>query len=138
MESADQSSTVFLTLPWSILWPRDDPGRLEIGWSPFCHLCCLIQSCSPSQRLLGAGLSPPSLSVEDVLFQILRYGLGALFRNRRLGAILSMPFFWVRFIDDAAPASHASDCASGVFFLGRRSEQPIRPSDMPAFFKGVQ
>ncbi len=73
-----------------------------------------------------------------VLFQTLRYALGGAVRNRRLGSLLAAPFFWLRFLDRLADSHHASDCASGVYFLGRRAEQPLSPSAMPSFFKGVR
>lgn len=74
----------------------------------------------------------------SVLFQVLRYAFGAAVGNRRLGSKLAIPFFWLRFIDRLASRSHASDCASGVFFLGRRSETALKPREMPSFFRGVQ
>jgi SAM-dependent methyltransferase len=71
------------------------------------------------------------------LFLQLRYFAGAVFRNRRLGGLVTLPFFWLRFIDRMIPSSHASDMASGVYFLGRKSERAVRPDEMPAFFRGV-
>ena len=55
----DHSSTVALTVP---LLPMDEPGLLAVRtiWSEssrFLHACCLIQSCSPSHRRLGARLT---------------------------------------------------------------------------------
>ncbi|MCR9150541.1 MAG: methyltransferase domain-containing protein [Rhodobacteraceae bacterium] len=73
-----------------------------------------------------------------VLFQILRYALGAAVGNRWLGSRLTLPFFWVRFLDRLADRAHASDTASSVFFIGRRSEKALRPQDMAALFRGVQ
>jgi SAM-dependent methyltransferase len=71
------------------------------------------------------------------LFQMLRYVAGALLRNRKLGSLAALPFFWLRFFDRLVPRAHASDLASGVYFLGRKAEKPIAASDMPGFFKGV-
>lgn len=72
-----------------------------------------------------------------VLFQMLRYALGALVSNRKVGSLLAAPFFWLRFIDRLSNRQHASDAASGVFFLGRRAETALKPGDMPGAFKGV-
>ncbi|MBD3665443.1 class I SAM-dependent methyltransferase [Sulfitobacter aestuariivivens] len=72
------------------------------------------------------------------LFQLLRYCMGALVRNRRLGSMLAAPFFWLRAFDRASDRRHASDAASGVYFLGRRSDVPLRPHDMPSEFRGVR
>jgi hypothetical protein len=72
-----------------------------------------------------------------VLFHILRYAMGAVLGHRRWGARLAAPFFWLRFIDRFSHRDHASDTASGVYFLGRKSENPLKPSEMPQQFKGV-
>jgi SAM-dependent methyltransferase len=73
-----------------------------------------------------------------VLFQVLRYAFGSAVGNRRVGSKLAIPFFWLRFIDQMANRAHASDCASGVYFLGRRSVATLQPRDMKSFFRGVQ
>ncbi len=71
------------------------------------------------------------------LYQQLRYTFGAVAGNRRLGSIISVPFFWLRFLDLLSDRQHASDAASGVYFLGRRSERPLPAAEMPQFFRGV-
>ena len=73
-----------------------------------------------------------------VLFQAMRYAFGAAVGNRRIGSALAAPFFWLRFLDVLADRRHASDCASGVYFLGRRSERALSPSEMPSFYRGVR
>jgi SAM-dependent methyltransferase len=72
------------------------------------------------------------------LFLHLRYFAGAVFRNRRLGNLVTLPFFWLRYFDKIIPRSHASDMASGVYFLGRKSDGAVGPAEMPAFFRGVR
>jgi len=74
----------------------------------------------------------------STLFLHLRYFAGALLRNRRLGNLAALPFFWLRYFDGVIPRTHASDMASGVFFLGRRSEKAVAPAEMPALFRGVR
>lgn len=71
------------------------------------------------------------------LFQMLRYAMGAVFSNRKIGSLVAAPFFWLRFIDRLSNAAHGSDAASGVYFLGQRAETALRPGDMPRQFKGV-
>ncbi|HET6942715.1 MAG TPA: class I SAM-dependent methyltransferase [Sphingomicrobium sp.] len=71
------------------------------------------------------------------LFLHLRYFAGAVFRNRRLGTLAALPFFWLRFFDRIIPRTHSSDMASGLYFLGRKSERTIAPAEMPAVFMGV-
>lgn len=72
------------------------------------------------------------------LFLHLRYFAGALFRNRRIGALAALPFFWLRYFDRIVPRTHASDMACGVYFLGRKSERVVGAGEMPAFFRGVR
>lgn len=72
------------------------------------------------------------------LFQMMRYAFGAMAGNRKVGSILSLPFFWLRFIDLFSNRQHSSDAASGVYFLGRKSQTSLAPRDMPAAFKGVR
>jgi SAM-dependent methyltransferase len=74
----------------------------------------------------------------STLFLQLRYFAGALLRNRKLGNLATLPFFWLRHFDKVIPRTHASDMASGVYFLGRKSESDVRPAEMPAFFRGVR
>lgn len=71
------------------------------------------------------------------LFLHLRYFAGSLLRNRRLGTLASLPFFWLRYFDRIIPRTHASDMASGVYFLGRKRDRAIGAMEMPAFFRGV-
>ncbi|WP_158275569.1 class I SAM-dependent methyltransferase [Maritimibacter sp. 55A14] len=73
-----------------------------------------------------------------VLFQILRYALGAAFGNRRLGSRIAAPFFWLRLFDRLADSAHARDAASATYFLGTRSDTRLRPRDMPGFHRGVR
>jgi SAM-dependent methyltransferase len=72
------------------------------------------------------------------LFLNLRYFAGALLRNRKLGTLITLPFFWLRYFDELVPPEHASDMASGVYFLGRKSESAIDAHEMPNHFRGVQ
>jgi SAM-dependent methyltransferase len=72
------------------------------------------------------------------LFLHLRYFAGAVLRNRRLGNLAALPFFWLRYFDRIIPRAHASDMASGVCFLGRKGERAVEPAEMPAFFRGVR
>ena len=61
-----------------------------------------------------------------------------VFRNRKIGEILTLPFFWLRWLDWLIGKSYASDGASGVFFLGRRSDTAIEPRDVVSAFRGVR
>lgn len=81
--------------------------------------------------------SGPVAGAGTTLFHILRYFAGAVLRNRKLGSLAALSFFWLRFFDRLVPRTHSSDMASGVYFLGRRQRDPVPPSQMPFFFKGV-
>lgn len=61
------------------------------------------------------------------LFRTLGAGDGA----SRLAAL---PFFWLRFLDGLSKGRAKSDAASGLFFLGRRSEDALSPRFMPHYY----
>jgi SAM-dependent methyltransferase len=85
-------------------------------------------------RIASGAVSGPG----SVLIWSIRAALTALFRSRKLAEILTLPFFWVRWIDLVSSAEHASDGAGGVYFLGRRSETATRPGDMVAAYRGAR
>jgi hypothetical protein len=51
-----------------------------------------------------------------------------------LSRLISLPFFWIRFLDAFTRGRAAADAASGFFFLGRRAEQAIDPHAMPDYY----
>jgi len=73
----------------------------------------------------------------QLLWSIDNFARG-LFRSRRAGKITKLLFSWLRFFDDLIPASYASDAASGFYFLGRRSEQPMKAHEIVSFYPGAQ
>jgi len=74
----------------------------------------------------------------SVLIWAIRSVMTGITRNRKLGELLTLPFFWLRWSDWLIGRSHASDGASGVFFLGRRSEVTIEPRDVVSAYRGVR
>jgi SAM-dependent methyltransferase len=62
----------------------------------------------------------------------------ALFRSRTAGQLFRLAFFWVRFADHFSAGSFASDGASAVFFLGRRSDVSISPREALRGYAGAQ
>ncbi|WP_081774263.1 class I SAM-dependent methyltransferase [Sphingomonas sp. URHD0057] len=58
-------------------------------------------------------------------------------RSVGAGIAAKMAFFWLRYLDRLIPPAYASDAASAVFFLGRKSGQPIGPRDMLSFYRGA-
>jgi SAM-dependent methyltransferase len=64
----------------------------------------------------------------------IRYFMRALARNSRVGTLLTLPFFWLRYADQLLDDGMSAEGASGVFFLGRRAERSISPKDMVGFY----
>lgn len=65
------------------------------------------------------------------LFRTLGVGDGA----SRLAAL---PFFWLRFLDRFSNGRSKSDAASGLFFLGRRSNDALSPRFMPHYYNSQE
>lgn len=57
-------------------------------------------------------------------------GLGS-----RGSALVTLPWFWLRFLDRFMPRGEALDGASGVYFLGRKSTSALSPHDMLNYFE---
>ena len=64
----------------------------------------------------------------------IRYFSRALGAGDKLSRLISLPFFWIRFLDRFAHGRAAADAAGGFFFLGRRAEQAIDPHTMPNYY----
>ena len=73
-----------------------------------------------------------------VLIWSIRYLVASLFRSQRVGNAVAALFFWLEYLDHLVSPSFAMDGPSGVFFLGRRSEHPLRPRDIVATYRGAQ
>jgi SAM-dependent methyltransferase len=74
----------------------------------------------------------------SVLIWAIRSVMTGLTRSRKIGELLTLPFFWLRWTDWLIGKSYASDGASGVFLLGRRSEVTIEPRDVVSAYRGVR
>lgn len=59
------------------------------------------------------------------------------FRSVRAGVVAKMLLFWLRFLDRLIPRDYASDAASAVYFLGRKSGTAMQPKEMVAYYKGA-
>lgn len=57
----------------------------------------------------------------------------ALTGSDQAGKVAAASVGWLRWFDRRS--RKAEDFAAGVFFLGRRSETTLRPSDMPAYYR---
>jgi SAM-dependent methyltransferase len=66
------------------------------------------------------------------------YLFRSLFRSRMAGRIAKLSVFWVRYLDRLIPEAYAIDGASGVFFLGIKSNRVMGPKDAVTHYLGAQ
>jgi SAM-dependent methyltransferase len=85
-------------------------------------------------RIASGAVSGPG----SVLIWAIRAVMTGITRNGKIGELLTLPFFWLRWTDWLIGKSHTSDGASGVFFLGRRAEVAIEPRDVVSAYRGVR
>jgi SAM-dependent methyltransferase len=64
------------------------------------------------------------------------YFVRALTRSVPLGRIVSLAFFWLSWTDRFLDQKHSVDGASSVFFLGRKTDQPITGADIVDYYQG--
>jgi SAM-dependent methyltransferase len=60
-----------------------------------------------------------------------------MFRSVTAGVVAKLLLFWLRHFDRLIPSVYASDAASAVYFLGRKSDIAIGPKDMISYYKGA-
>ena len=68
----------------------------------------------------------------------IRYLSRALGTGEAVARLVSLPFFWLRYLDRLTRGRAAADGASGVFFFGRRSERRLSPKAMPEYYEKQQ
>lgn len=73
-----------------------------------------------------------------VLLWAIKYFVASLFRSHKLGRLAELSMFWLRYFDKLMPQSWIVDGASGVWFLGIRSEQTIDPKHIIKQYRGAQ
>lgn len=66
------------------------------------------------------------------------YLVSGLFRSRAAGRGAKLMLSWMRILDRLIPERFAIDGASGVYFLGRRSEQLLGGRELIARYQGAQ
>ncbi len=82
--------------------------------------------------------SGPCGGVGTQLMWSIDYFVRSVFRSRLAGKVAKLAVFWLAWFDRMVPASYASDAASGVFFMGRKSKQTLSPHDAIRFYRGAQ
>jgi ubiquinone/menaquinone biosynthesis C-methylase UbiE len=60
-----------------------------------------------------------------------------LLRSELAGKLARAVFFWLRYLDRVVPTSFAMDNASAYYFLGRRSERELSPSEIMRYYRGA-
>lgn len=65
----------------------------------------------------------------------IRYFSRTLGAGDKFSRIVTLPFFWLRFLDRLGRSRARADAASGVYFMGSRSEQTMSPSMMPQYYE---
>jgi SAM-dependent methyltransferase len=68
------------------------------------------------------------------LVQAIRYAARSVVRNDKLATLMTIPFFWLRFLDHATGRRLNADAASGVYFFGRKADSALAPHDMLEFY----
>ncbi len=66
------------------------------------------------------------------------YFARGVFRSRAAGKIAKLAFCWAPYFDDFIPASYAIDGASGVYFLGTKSNEVVTPCAIIEIYGGAQ
>lgn len=61
-----------------------------------------------------------------------------LLRSELAGKLARLAFFWLRYLDHLVPTAFAMDNASAYYFLGRRSEQELAPTEILTYYRGAQ
>jgi SAM-dependent methyltransferase len=64
------------------------------------------------------------------------YFVRALTRSVPLGRVVSLCFFWLSHLDRFLDPKHSLDAASSVFFLGRKTEEPMSGADIIGYYQG--
>jgi SAM-dependent methyltransferase len=64
----------------------------------------------------------------------IRYFSRALGAGDKMSRLISLPFFWIRYLDRFARGRPVADAACGFYFLGRRTDQAIDPYSMLHYY----
>jgi SAM-dependent methyltransferase len=78
------------------------------------------------------------LGVGTSLLWSLDYFFSGLFRSRVIGKMVKLFFFWLTYFDNFIPFSFNIDGASGLFFIGRKSDKTINAQQILNYYQGNQ
>ena len=65
-----------------------------------------------------------------------RYLLRAMGLGDDIARLITLPLFWLRFLDRVAKLRPNADAASGVYFFGIKSNDVLAPKDMVSYYEG--
>lgn len=82
--------------------------------------------------------SGPVAGVGTSLLWSISYFFGGLFRSIMVKNIVRVFFFWLRYFDFLVPDSHNIDGASGVYFIGKKSEIVLSEDEIITYYNGSQ
>jgi SAM-dependent methyltransferase len=82
--------------------------------------------------------SGPTAGPGTVLLWSLDHLVRGLTRSQTAGRLVRALLFWLRFLDRYVDNAYALDAASAVFFLGRRSDTDLTPSEIVHYYPGAQ
>lgn len=68
----------------------------------------------------------------------IRYVWRSLGVGNKLATLLTIPFFWLRFLDAIAKRRPNADAASGFYFFGRKSEQEIHAPEIVRYYDSLE
>jgi SAM-dependent methyltransferase len=67
----------------------------------------------------------------------IKYFFASISGTYKVGTLVALAFFWLRFFDRISRRQIALDGASGIYFLGRRSERTLSPGEILALYRGA-
>lgn len=115
---------VFADTPF--LWPVHEKAWDFTRWTPSGHRWLFR-----GFDVIAAGTSS---GPGTLLLLAIRNLAAALFRSSKAGHLATLPFFWVRFLDDLCDPRRALDGAAGIFLYGRRSDRNLDVRELVAFY----
>lgn len=79
--------------------------------------------------------SGPVTGPAVALLWSMRYLARALGAGEKLSRVVPLVFFWIRYLDRICRPQRVDDAAGGVFFLGRRSDNPLPAAAMVNYYE---
>ena len=65
----------------------------------------------------------------------IRYFWRSITGSSRMATLMTSPFFWLRYFDRIRSGNLLSDGASGLYFMGRKSDSCLSPKDIIRYYE---